>query len=75
MDLHASGGFSIVVENNYIWYTKYCLQTIVLYSFDESEFNRQIKGAKPTPESAERDHVNRDYNWSCSKAHLGKLET
>ncbi|MEM2009137.1 MAG: HEPN domain-containing protein [Ignisphaera sp.] len=40
-----------------------------MYSFDESEFNRWIKSARLTLESAKRDHVNRDYNWSCFKAH------
>jgi len=40
-----------------------------LYSFDESEFNRWIKSARLTLESAKKDHVNRDYNWSCFKAH------
>ncbi|MEM2229602.1 MAG: HEPN domain-containing protein [Ignisphaera sp.] len=40
-----------------------------MYSFDESEFNRWIKSARLTLESAKKDHVNRDYNWSCFKAH------
>jgi HEPN domain-containing protein len=36
---------------------------------DETEFNRWMRSAVLTLESARRDRVDRDYNWSCFKAH------
>ncbi len=36
---------------------------------DENEFNRWMRSAVLTLESAKRDKANGDYNWSCFKAH------
>lgn len=37
--------------------------------FDKEEFDRWIKSAIKTLESAQRDYVNEDYNWACFKLH------
>ena len=36
--------------------------------FDREEFERWLKQAEKTLESAERDKNNEDYNWCCFKA-------
>jgi len=36
---------------------------------DHDEYDRWIKSAKKTLESAERDLADGDYNWSCFKSH------
>jgi len=37
--------------------------------FDKEEFDRWIKSAIKTLESAQHDYVNEDYNWACFKLH------
>ncbi len=36
---------------------------------DKQEFDRWIRGAVKTLESAKRDFIARDYSWACFKAH------
>lgn len=36
---------------------------------DVDEFDRWMKSARKTLESAERDFIGGDYNWSCFKSH------
>ena len=48
---------------------EYYLWVVILWAVDESEFSRWIRSATLTLESANRDRISGNYNWSCFKAH------